>query len=65
MSLDKSRIPKLGDSSSKFIPEKQRKAMTDPFVEMTHKPGPTMGRRFQAEWLRPGVKSPQKSERQC
>ena len=33
MSLDKSRIPKLGDSSSKFIPEKQRKAMTDPFVE--------------------------------
>ena len=33
MSLDKSRIPKLSDSSRKFIPEKQRKAMTDPFVE--------------------------------
>ena len=33
MSLDKSRIPKLGDSSRKFIPEKQRRAMTDPFVE--------------------------------
>ena len=33
MSLDKSRIPKLGDSSRKVIPEKQRKAMTDPFVE--------------------------------
>ena len=33
MSLDKSRIPKLGDSSRKFIPEKQIKAMTDPFVE--------------------------------
>ena len=33
MSLDNSRIPKLGDSSRKFIPEKQRKAMTDPFVE--------------------------------
>ena len=33
MSLDKSRITKLGDSSKKFIPEKQRKAMTDPFVE--------------------------------
>ena len=33
MSLDKSWIPKLGDSSRKFIPEKQRKAMTDPFVE--------------------------------
>ena len=33
MSLDKSRVPKLSDSSRKFIPEKQRKAMTDPFVE--------------------------------
>ena len=33
MSLDKSRIPKLSDSSRIFIPEKQRKAMTDPFVE--------------------------------
>ena len=33
MSLDKSRIPKLGDSSRKFIPEKQRRAMIDPFVE--------------------------------
>ena len=32
-SLDKSRIPKLSDSSRKFVPEKQRKAMTDPFVE--------------------------------
>ena len=33
MSLDKLRIPELVDSSRKFIPEKQRKAMTDPFVE--------------------------------
>ena len=33
MSLDKSRIPKLDDSSRKFILEKQRRAMTDPFVE--------------------------------
>ena len=33
MSLDKSRIPKLSDISRKFIPEKQRKAMSDPFVE--------------------------------
>ena len=33
MSLDKSRIPKLNVSSRKFIPEKQRKAMNDPFVE--------------------------------
>ena len=35
MSLDKSRIPTLGDSSRKFMPEKQRKAMNDPFVERT------------------------------
>ena len=33
MSLDKSRIPKIGNSSRKFIPEKQRKTMTDPFVD--------------------------------
>ena len=33
MTLDKSRIPKRGNSSRKFIPEKQRKAMTDPFVD--------------------------------
>ena len=33
MSLDKSRIPKFSDSSRKFIPEKQRKAVNDPFVE--------------------------------
>ena len=33
MSLDKSRIPKRGNSSRKFINEKQRKTMTDPFVD--------------------------------
>ena len=33
MTLDKSWIPKLGDISRKFIPEKQIKAMIDPFVE--------------------------------
>ena len=33
MSLDKSRIPKLSDSSRKFIPEKHRKAMNGTFVE--------------------------------
>ena len=33
MSLDKSRIPKRGKNSRKFIPEKQRKMMTDPFVD--------------------------------
>ena len=33
MSVDKSRIPELSDSSRKFIPEKQRKPMNDSFVE--------------------------------
>ena len=33
MSLDESRIPKLKDSSRKFIPERQRMAMSDPFAE--------------------------------
>ena len=33
MSLDKSRIPKRGNCSGKFIPKKQRKTMTDPFVD--------------------------------
>ena len=33
MSLDKSRITKLSDSSRKFIPEKQRNAISDVFVE--------------------------------
>ena len=33
MSLDRSRIPKRGNISRKFIPRKQRKTMTDPFVD--------------------------------
>ena len=33
MRLDKSGIPKRGNSSRKFIPKKQRKTMTDPFVD--------------------------------
>ena len=33
MSLDKSRIPKLNDSSTKFLPKKLSKSMNDPFVE--------------------------------
>ena len=33
MSLDKSRKPKLSDISRKIIPEKQRKAKNDLFVE--------------------------------
>ena len=33
MSLGKSRIPKRGNSSRKFIPKKQRRTTTDPFVD--------------------------------
>ena len=33
MSLDKSKIPKRGNSSGKCMPKKQRKTMTDPFVD--------------------------------
>ena len=33
MSLDKTSIPKRGNSSRKFIPKKQRKTMTDPFAD--------------------------------
>ena len=33
MSLGNSRIPKRGNSSRKFVPKKQRKTMTDPFVD--------------------------------
>ena len=33
MGRDNSKIPKRGNSSRKFIPEEQRKSMTDPFVE--------------------------------
>ena len=65
MSLEKSRIPILGDSSRKFIPEKQRRAMTDPFVERITQTRSEKGRRFQAEWLKPEVKSLQKSEKLC
>ena len=43
MSLDKSRIPKRGNSSRKFIPEKQRKTMTDPFVDWIKRSRPDKG----------------------
>ena len=33
MSLDKSNIPKRGNSSRKIIPKKQRKIITDLFVD--------------------------------
>ena len=46
MSLDKSRIPKFSDSSRKFIPEKQRKAVNDPFVEKITQTRTDKGKKF-------------------
>ena len=37
MSLDNSKIPKLNDSSRKFITKQKRKSLNDPFVERTEK----------------------------
>ena len=67
MILDKSRIPKLSDSSGKFIPKKQAKLMNDPFGERTEKTRNKMGKKIQAEWLKlkQRVKKPRKPIRQC
>ena len=46
MSLDKSTIPKLSDGSRKFIPEKQRKAMSDPFMESIARTRTDKGKKF-------------------
>ena len=37
MSLDKSKIPKLRDSSREFIPKKQRNSKNDTFLERIEK----------------------------
>ena len=64
-SLDKSRIPKLSYISRKFRPEKQRKAMSDPFVERITRTRTDKGKKIEREeCLKPGVKSPQKEKRQ-
>ena len=65
MSLDKSRISKRGNSSRKLIPEKQRKTMTDPFVDWIKRSRSDKRGRFQAEWLKREVKRPQKNEENC
>ena len=64
MSLDKSRIPKLGDSSRKFIPEKQRKAMNDPFVERFLRTRTDKGETALGRMVETKVKSPQKRDKQ-
>ena len=45
MGLDKASIPKLSDSSRKFIPEKRRKAMNVTFVERIAQIGNDKGKK--------------------
>ena len=49
MSLDKSRIPKRGNSSRKFIPKKLRETMTDPFVDRIKRARTDKGETVSAE----------------
>ena len=65
MSLDKSRIPKLSDSSRKFIPEKQRKAMNNPFVERIARTRTDEGKKFSGRMVETISQNPQKDKRQC
>ena len=65
MSLDKSRIPKLSDSSRKFTPEIQRKAMNDPFVERIAQTRTDKGKKVLGGMVEAGVKSPRKDKSQC
>ena len=52
MILDKPRIPKLGDSSRKFIQENQRKAMNDPpFVEKIKRTRTDKGRKVSGRFV--------------
>ena len=65
MSLEKSRIPKRGNSSRKFIPEKQRKTMTDPFVDWIKRSRSDKGETVSGKWLKREVRRPQKSGKNC
>ena len=65
MSLNKSWIPKLGDSSRKFIPEKQREAMTDHFMERITQTRTDKGKKVSSIMVEAMVKSHQKDKRQC
>ena len=62
MSLNNSRIPKLSDSSRKFKPEKQRKALNDPFVERITKTRTDKGKKVSG--IRVETRSPKSSEGQ-
>ena len=63
MSLDKSRIPKLSDKSRKFIPEKQRKAMNDPFVERIARTRTDKEKKYSGGMVE--IKSQNEGQKQC
>ena len=65
MSLDKSRIPKRGNSSRKFIPEKQRKTMTNPFVDWIKRSRSDKGETVSGRMVETEVRRPQKSGKNC
>ena len=52
MSLDKCRIPRLGDSSWKIVPMKQRTTMNDPFVERTKEARNEKGKNVSGEMVK-------------
>ena len=62
MILDKSRVPKRGNSSWKFISEEQRKSMTDPFVERITRT--RTGKRKMVSGRMVETRSPKSSEEQ-
>ena len=62
MSLDNSRIPKRANSSRKFIPEKQRRSMTDLFVERITQTRTSKGKMFSGRMVE--TRSQKSSEEQ-
>ena len=64
MSLFKSRIPKLSDSSRKCKPEKQRKTMRDPFVERIARTRIDKGMKVSGGMVETRSQNPQKDKKQ-
>ena len=65
MSLDKSRIPKRGNSYRKFIPEKQRKTMTDPFVDWIKRAQTDKGETVSGRMVETRSQKTAKREKKC
>ena len=65
MSLDKSKIPKLSENSRKFIPEKQRKTMNDPFVERITGTRTDKGETVSGRMVETRSKKTAEEQRQC